>query len=282
MERKIMKRDAFIELLNTEEYRYKAPEKHYIREFEQLNRWTSDEALNLWDEHIERVGVPPTAEYYIEEGLRLTKEHWFRDSEKGRLAVYKWDSYWSSWNITYIPWKDEFEEGIRYRLSRMYESFMAEYSALAIIGKHYPFSQVFASHDMDLVLGVDMVVVEDDKVVYLHVTKNSEWAEQNLQSKSEKSIHMKNVSGKKCWWKRRWTESHEPLFYDLFESDTTESVNGHHIFREDYVQEVIDYKLTLDIDTYKCGTSELADFHRYLKENWIQEHGIASMFVEFD
>lgn len=282
MERKIMKRDAFIELLNTEEYRYEAPEKHYVREFEQLNRWTSDEALNLWDEHVERVGVPPTAEYYIEECLRLTKEHWFKDSEKGRLAVYKWDSYWSSWNVTYIPWKDEFEQGIRYRLSRMYESFMAEYSALAIIGKYYPFSQVFASQDMDLVLGVDMVVVEDDKVVYLHVTKNSKWAGQNLQRKAEKSMYMKNVTGKKYWWERKWTESHEPLLYDLFDSDTTESVNGHHIFREDYIQEVIDNKLSQDIDGYKCGTSELADFHRFLKNNWIHEHGIKDMIVDFE
>lgn len=282
MERKIMNRDAFMELLNTEEYKYEAPKKTYIREFEQLNRWTSDEVLNLWDEHIERVGVPPTAEYYIEEGLRLTKEHWFKDSEKGRLAVYKWDSYWGSWNITYIPWRDEFEEGIRWRLSRMYESFMAEYSALVIIGECYPFSLVFASHDMDLVLGVDMVVVEDDKVIYLHVTKNSEWAWQNLQNKAEKSMYMKNVAGKKYWWKRRWTESHEPLFYDLFDSDTTQYVNGYCIFREEYVQEVIDNKLSQDIDDYKCGTSELADFHRFLKDNWIYEHGIASMLVEFD
>lgn len=282
MERKIMKRDAFIELLNKEEYRYEAPEKTYIRELEQLNRWTSDEVLNLWDDHIEREGVPPTPDYYIEEGLRLTKEYWFKDSEKGRLAVYKWDSYWGSWNITYIPWKDEFEEGIRYRLSRMYESFMAEYSALAIIGKYYPFSLVFADKAMDLVLGVDIVVVENDKVIYLHVTKNSEWAWQNLQRKSEKSIQMKNVTGKKYLWKRRWTESHETLFYDLFDSDTTQYVNGHCIFREDYVQEVIDNKLSQDIDDYKCRTSELADFHRFLKDNWIQEHGIENMIVDFD
>lgn len=282
MEGKIMKIDKLVELLKTDEYRYEAPEKHYVREFEQLNRWTSDEALNLWDEHIERVGVPPTAEYYIEEGLRLTKEYWFHGSEKGVLSVYKWSSQIGGMNVTYIPWTDEIGQGVRWRLSRMYESFMAEYSALAIIGKHYPESLVFADKAMDFVLGVDMVVVENDKVVYLHVTKNSEWAGKNLQSKSEKSIHMKNVTGKKYWWERRWTESHEPLFYDLFESDTTESVNGHHIFKESYVQGVIENKLVGELDGYKCGTSELADFHRYLKENWIHEHGIESMIVKFE
>ena len=93
---------------------------------------------------------------------------------------------------------------------------------------------------------------------------------------------MKNVTGRKYLWERRWTESHEPLFYDLFDSDTTQYVNGHCIFREDYVQEVIDNKLSQDIDGYNCGTSELADFHRFLKDNWIQEHGVENMIVDFD
>lgn len=283
MERRIMTIDGLKELLSTSEYKYEAPERHYIKEFERLNNWTSKDVLSLWDKHIEEVGVPPTPEYYIEEGVRLTKEHWFKDSEKGRLGVYRWDSYWSSWSVTYIPWRDEFEKAIRWRLSRMYESFMAEYSALAIIGKYYPFSFVYASNDMDLIMGVDIAVVENDKVIYLHVTKNSQWAEQSLAEKAEKSTYAKSITGKKIWWKRRWTDSHAPLFYDLFDSETTKSVNGHHIFREEYIQEVIDSKLfENNIDNYKSGPSELADFHDFLTANRIHELGVESMVVDFD
>ena len=161
----------------------------------------------------------------------------------------------------------------------MYQSMMSEFSALTVIHEVLPDAFLFTSKDIDLVLGVDIVIAlkTSNTILYTHVVKESSWADHNLKEKAKKSVPVFSQHNTKHIWKRRWTNSHLALRYDQHESERTTIINGHSLFREEYVREMLTKKFQEgNLDTV-TGVSEFSEFHNFLKDFNIHNEGISNM-----
>lgn len=266
------------ELVLRPEYTYKEVERHHIPEFEKFNKWAPQEVYNLFDIMTKaNEGIPPTPEEYLDTAVQKTKEFWYKDSDEGRLT--KWTMGPHGWESTYLTWSEGMEKAVRWRLSRMYQSMMSELSALSTIHELLPDAYLFTSKDIDLVLGVDIVIAlkTSNIILYTHVAKDSSWVEQNLTKKANRSVPAFSKHNTKHIWNRRWSNSHMVFRYDLFDSVKTEMVNGHALFKEEYVREVLTNKLQEDNLDHVQGQSEFSDFHNFLTNFNINQEGIVSM-----
>ena len=270
-----LKYTELVELLQQDEYAYTSPERLYIRDFEYHNTWTTPEVLELWDTMTDTLGYPPNPTDYIMTGLKLTMEYWYKDSDQGLLPKYTMTN--RGWETTYLQWSPNIEQAIMWRLGRMYESFMAEYSLVSLLKTLYPDFLLVGSNKMDLVMGVDLAVAskEHNKTFYIHVTKDSEWALTNIKKKADKRMWLKDKNNLKQYWQRRYTESHIPFLYDKYESTKSTNINGHYTFKEDYIIQMVEHMLEQATDTYT--DSELIDFHNYLLHYDLHQGGIADM-----
>lgn len=280
MERGIMTQSELKELLSTPEYQYKEEPRHYIKEFEQFNKWAPQEVYNLFDSLTEAAGgIPPNHNYYIDTGVQMTKEFWHSKSPKGRIA--KWQMAPNGWTATYLQWSENMEKAIRWRLSRMYQSMLLEYSALTITHEILPEAFLFNSKDIDLVFGVDLVVVlpNRNKIVYIHVVKESSWMWDNLKKKASREVPMYSKHNTKHMWQRSWGNSHLIMAYDFTDEEKTEEINGNRIFKEDYFETNLFNKLIEgNLDTFN-QQSEFSTFHNFLKDFKIKEDGISGMLI---
>lgn len=280
MNNTILSIEELTRLLQTEEYRFELPKRHYIKEFEDYNGWTCKRTLNLWENTLDKTGVPPTPNEYIEEGLRLTKKFWFKNSDEGRLAKHTMLS--RSWVTTYLTWSEDIEKAVKWRLGRMYTSHMAEYSVLSIIHTDFPTVTLLSSSEIDLVLGVDIVTINNmtKKIAYIHITKDGKYAEAGIKRKGQKIVYLKSKNGKKHYWNRQLTDSHLVLLYDSFKSDKTTIVNGHCLFAREFIVKKLASKFEEDIDL-STEENELQKFHAYLVGNKINKGGIKKMIVKY-
>lgn len=268
------------ELLKAEDYHYIKQERLYIKEFENHNQWTSQEVLNLWDTILEETGLPAKPKEYLDLGTQMTKEFWHKDSKEGRLPKYKMVN--GSMRTTYLQWNERIEKAVRWRLGRMYESFIAEYSVLSVIHTDMSDLTLLSSYEIDLVLGVDLVVISQktNKIAYIHITKDNQWAMSSIERKAKKSPYLMSRVGRKVYWKRRYSDSHLVLLYDAVETDKTTLVNGHYILNRDYVVSMLEDKFAEDIETTN-GYSELEQFHDYLVDNKLRKKGIKKMIIKY-
>lgn len=265
------------QLLNGWDYDFEMPDYKYIREFEKCNRWTHPDTLTLWDDILQETGYPPAPKDYLEQAFELTREFWHWDSDAGRISSKSYSG--GQMQITYIAWTDDIEIAIKNRLARMYRSFMAEYSAQVILVDLFPDSVIMASSELDLVVGVDLAVLnkKHDSSFLVHVTKQTEWTESNIRNKAMKKMWLKDVGGRKHYYQREWNASHVVFGYTEEESDSTENINGHLIFRPDYVNDTALEAMAYGEQTY--NDNEMVDFNNWLKKNHIKEHGARDMIV---
>lgn len=268
--------------MNNFEYFYQSPERTYIKEFEDCNKWTTKEVLSLFDTQTkENDGLPPTPYQYLFHAIRLTEEFWYSNSADGRISYNKLID--GRWETIYLTWSETMKSAIFWRLSRMYESMMVEYVAVCTVHSLYPEAHILTSSDIDLVLGVDIVLVKEEnnqpKTLFLHVTKNSSWAMTNIKNKAEKQMYRKDKFGNNCIWKRRFTDSHNVLLYDKKETNTTRNLNGHYLLKTEYIQFMCEQMLNKSLEVFGVEGTELTDFNNYLVNNGINNKGISQMII---
>lgn len=224
MQKQLLSINELEELLSREEYRFESPERCYVKKFEETNKWTDNKVLELFDTIIEETGLPPTPSEYMERAFQLTRDYWFLDSTKGRISNSKYRN--GVWQIEYLHWSEDMVKAIKWRLGRMYQSLMAEYSAVCIVHTLKPKAWLLSSSQLDLALGVDLVVMDksDNKTVYVHVTKNTGWSFEALRDKGTKTVWLKNINNKKVYWQRRFTDSHVVFVYDVEDTETVEEL----------------------------------------------------------
>lgn len=268
--------------LDSFEYFYQAPQREYIKEFEDCNKWTTREVLGLFDTLTnENNGLPPTPYQYFYNALKTTEEYWFSRSTEGKISYNKMID--GRWETIYLTWSEHMKRAIFWRLSRMYESMMVEYIAVCTVHSLYPEAHILTSPDIDLVLGVDIVLVNEQlgasKTLFLHVTKNSSWAMTNIKKKGNKIMYKKDGNGNSCNWQRRFTDSHNVLLYDRKESNTTRVYNGHFLLKTEYIQFMCDNMMSTNLETFGEEGTELTDFNNFLMGNGINKQGIGSMVI---
>lgn len=280
MEKIIMKINTIIELeelLATEEYKFEMPKKNYIKAFEQCNTWTNPEAFKIWDIMISEKGYPPTLAEYTERMFKATKDFWYADGKDGRMSTALYSN--GGMQYTYLEWNEGIEVAVRNRLARMYRSFIAEYSAQILIAEQFPESIIMASNEIDLVVGVDLAVMNKtyDTSFLVHVTKSNRWTEKNIKRKSIKKTWLKDKNGKRHWYQRSWNASHTIFAYTEYDSEHTKVVNGHMVFRDEYIYERVMEAMANGNQTYK--SNEMMTFHNWLKRNNLKEYGIKDMII---
>lgn len=268
--------------MNSFEYFYQAPQREYIKEFEDCNKWTTREVLGLFDTLTnENDGLPPTPYQYFYSALKMTEEYWFSRSTEGKISYSKMID--GRWETIYLTWSEHMKRAIFWRLSRMYESMMVEYVAVCTVHSLYPKAHILTSPDIDLVLGVDLVVVYEkqgvSRTLFLHVTKNSRWSMNNIKNKANKTMYKKDKQGNSCNWKRRYTDSHNVLLYDKEETNTTRLYNGHSLLKTEYIQFMCDNMMSKDLENFGEEGTELTDFNNFLMSNGINNKGISTMVI---
>lgn len=262
-------------VLSGEEYKREEIEHIHINEFETWSKWTTLEVLNLFDDMMID-GVPPTQKDYIEKGTELTKEYWFSQNEKGIVTKYVRDQ--GRMRSIYLTWDERIEQNVRYRLSRMYDSFLVEYSLLCAL-KEREGTKLLASEQIDLTLGVDVVAVDTDtkSVVYGHVVKDSRWADRNIRNKAKKKSWLRRRNGHKFYWQRRFNKNHVVLKYDDCESSKMNCINGNVIFDKDYI--ISEFEELFEKSTDSLMLGELKEFHDWLQDNKLFNGGVTKMMI---
>ncbi|MED4619466.1 hypothetical protein [Priestia megaterium] len=113
------------------------------------------EVIDLFDNMVDRLGRLPSQKEYIAEGLPLYEAFW-----KENQYTHK--------KINGYPWTKGVKLGIMDRIARTYTSKLVELH-LELMLKELGFT-VKAHPLLDSVMGVDLVVEDDEKIYYVHVT----------------------------------------------------------------------------------------------------------------
>ena len=131
----------------------------------------------------------------------------------------------------YSVFKDGFiEKCVIWRADRAYKSNLVE------ITTAYQLEQlgysVFRELHIDYVAGVDLVAVKDNKVWYIHITKDSKWSRDKVLTKGTYKSYY--VNRKAVNYQRNF-EGHVELFYSNEGSHNNVVNNGLPLFKNDYL-----------------------------------------------
>lgn len=267
----------FEELISKPEYRFKMPENVYKRKFELCNHWTDPKIFDLWDNLTEKNGRIPTPEEYIEEGFEITRKHWFKRSVVGAYNTIIYTK--GKKEAITLYWTEDKQKAIRWRLGKMYASFIAEESALISVAEVFPDSLVLTSKELDIVAGIDVAVVDRNrnKSIYIHVAKDNQWTEANIKTKAGKRMWLRDKNGRKQYHQRQWNSAHTVFGYTDYESNSTKNINGHLVFRKEYIEQQGLNAMNNSSQTFL--NNELVSFDNWLREKYIDEEGVCSMIT---
>lgn len=173
-------------------------------------------SITLFEDMVnERQSLPSQAEY-VEAGMPLMVAH---------LQEHRPD----------IVITETAEQALTIRMTRTYMSKVIEMHLEAILKEYMPEMKVKTYALLDSVMGVDLVLEDDKKRYYVHVTSNTPFAQKMLGQKEGRGGH--RVGNTYIKYSRDFTGD-LILRYDTFnESDTTQMVNGFPLFKPDFIVE---------------------------------------------
>ena len=280
--------EEMINLLKGTEYQTKEYNCTYIHDFEISNYF--GDIHNIADELLHELGRFPTQDEFVALGVERAKEYFTTDvnADGYKVAYVKTRS---KGKTVHLKWSEALKANVMNRLARTYNSQLVEYTTAIqikqILNKAGE-SQYKVGMDLkvDLLMGVDLVVAdkERDKVIYIHIIKNTKNSKKSLQGKRNKNLYAIGFGRLKCYWKRTWTDSHVAFAFDVEESDSTMIVNGNPIFKPEWLEnklnEIMDDE-KLELDTCDPDGSQIADFHFWLVKNRINGYrkGLRSFWI---
>lgn len=105
---------------------------------------------------------------------------------------------------------------------------------------------VFRHRYIDIVMGVDLIAVKDNKYWCLHITKNSKWAKDKIFAKGSYTDY--TINHKLIMYRRNF-KRHVRLLYDCENGYNNHVANGLPIFDNDYLIEKLDDYYSFDWDS---------------------------------
>lgn len=173
---------------------------------------------NAFEEQSAQLGRIPTQAEFDDYCMPTAKQFWL-DSKAQELG-------WSSLVAT----------AISNRNKRTWISQVAELHVALLIQELFPKWKVFRSDDLDLLLGVDIVVETNKKRLYFHVLKNSTYSYAAFRKK-EKRGGTKDAKGKFHKFQRNFSGD-KVLAYSSqrdISSECTEYLNGIPLFKAEWL-----------------------------------------------
>lgn len=245
----------FLEIIKAEKFEVKTYDKQYYPEFEALFDY-GNIAVLFDDLMKENDGIPPTQQEYVEAGLVRAKKFF---DEKDSHWIYKTRKYHQ------FVWDERLIKAVKNRLARTYPSFLIEIQVQLYLLNKYDV-KLACNEYLDMNFGVDITVLKDKKLYYIHIAKNSRWSRDMIKEKgNRKSYIMKN--NKKHYWTRNWGSAHHLLLFNDIDSDRMQNVNGNILFADSYLDRYFD-------DLFESGEyeefnskSEFHQFAMFLKKN---------------
>ena len=165
-------------------------------------------------------------------------------SQDEYVQAYK---YYSFENLKNKNWYDDdkdkefIKKCIEWRADRAYKSNLIELMTvkqLETLGY-----TVFRHKYIDIVMGVDLVAVKDNKCWYIHVTKDSDYSRRKVFDKG--NYTNKTLDKKNFRFHRDFT-GHVKFLYSCDESANNTIKNGLPLFKNDYVLSKLDDKHSFD------------------------------------
>ena len=132
---------------------------------------------------------------------------------------------------------------ITWRADRAYKSNLIELMTvkqLEMLGY-----TVFRHKYIDVIMGVDLVVVKDNKCWYIHVTKDSDYSRRKVMTKG--NYTSKKLDKKNFRFHRDFT-GHVKFLYSCDEDKNNTVKNGLPVFKNDYVLSKLDDKHSFDFN----------------------------------
>jgi hypothetical protein len=189
-----------------------AEQKAEVNEVEKVVSF-GQEVISLFETMLHQLQTLPTQAQYVEAGL-------------GYMVSYLQE------NKKYIPITDTIKEACKLRLTRTYMSKVIELHLDCIIAEELPHMTAKTFSMMDSVMGVDIVLEDDKKRYYVHVTSNTPFAEKMLKQKENRGGY--KLGSTFISYSRDFTGD-LILRYDLSESESTQMVNGFPLFNPEFV-----------------------------------------------
>lgn len=158
-------------------------------------------------------------------------------SEFNTACLNEVKKFWSRDNPEGIKWDETVESTIINRNLRTYIAQVNELHCLLLLKELFPQWKVVASEDLDILMGVDIVVETEHKRLYLHIFKNSQYSFLAFRKK-ERRGGRKNRKGKFIKLRRDFSKD-KTLMYEgrqASSSDTTKFVNGIPLFKADWLK----------------------------------------------
>lgn len=173
------------------------------------------DSISLFDNLVYTMKGLPSQSQYVEAGLPLMID-------------------WLAENRPEIIITDIVKEGLKLRMTRTYMSKVTEIHLDCIFKEYLSDMKVTTFPMLDSVMGVDLVVEDDTKRYYVHVTSNTPFANKMLLQKENRGgMRM----GKTFIEYSRDFSGDLILRYDTHtESDTTMIVNGFPLFKPEFIE----------------------------------------------
>ena len=242
------------DLLKREEYKIVDKKlDEYYSEFEELYSYGFVGAY-MFDDLKKELGRIPSQYEFVKEGLTRAEEFFLKSPRQ-------WLS--KSRKNYYFNWDSKLINSVENRLSRSYFSFVLEEQVAEFVKARYG-AKTTSNSLIDVVFGSDVTFVLDDKIYYIHITKNNRWSSELLTSKGKKSVYVVDEKGQKRYWKRDWKNGHHVLTYNNRSESRMTEVNGNLLFEEAYLENWFDKMFEKEkFDSFN-GKSELLSFYEYL------------------
>lgn len=160
----------------------------------------------------------PTQKEFAEKATEQSKECW-QHSNSGQ------------------KWTEVMNIAVYNRHLRSYSSHVVELHTLLSIRELFPEWNVYCSNELDLLMGVDLVIETEKKRLYVHVFKNSKMGFVSFQRKQFRG-GKRNSHGKFIKYQRDFSGD-KSLQYDWNrnqQSESTQFINGNPLLRQEYLE----------------------------------------------
>lgn len=222
-------------------------QKQEVNALENITSFGQD-SISLFDNQVYEMKGLPTQEQYCTAGVELMIT-WIKENRPDIL-------------ITPV-----LREACKLRLTRTYMSKCIELHLEAVIKEHLPHMTIKTYPLIDSVMGVDIILEDDKKRYYVHVTSNTPFAQKMLLEKENRGGY--RVGKTYVRYSRDFTGD-IILRYDIHtESDTTMIVNGFPLFKPEYIADrfyLAKMQSTIGEDI-KLPYSKLQHFKDWAKTN---------------
>ena len=210
--------------------------------------------IGLFDEMVTELGRIPSSQEFVSAGLKRAKEFF---ESKPTQYIYKWKS-----NHTF-ELDDHLKSAVMNRLSRTYNSYLVEEQVKEFIKDEYDV-KMSANQRLDLNFGCDVCVMDEDRLYYIHIAKDSYYSRNHIKEKGRRKSYI-FANGMKHYWTRNWGEAHHTLLYN---DSNTEDLNGNVVFTDEYLKDYFD-RLFEEGCYDELEDSELMVFWKWMKKRRI-------------